>query len=315
VLTGPKCTGTVAATLEGFMSLSCGIALLHRVRLVLFVVVATLVGAVGEASASELLDRNAGSASLSVNSRGQALVSWRASGRTRRVIASGAINARPPRQGVPQVSFALRYGGKSILSGGCLRYDGPPLAWLVRACKAPDGSYWALQSWERTKPNYGGSRGTWDLRLSHWAGPLPQLEVWTDWAYRRYDHLYGRLTYVGQPVFGFRTSSQGNPLDAYGRNVYVDTYNSRYGSGWHRENGFLAQRPIGVFCYGLYPHGSRPAGKGTRYRATVIGPGVAPDVMWEGPAPGPFNMAHEAQANAHQRGLFAGVGPGGCRPR
>jgi hypothetical protein len=116
-------------------------------------------------------------------------------------------------------------------------------------------------------------------------------------------------------VFGFRTSSQGNPLDAYGRNIYVDTYNSRYGSGWHRENGFLAQRPIGVFCYGLYPHGSRPAGKGTRYPATAIGPGVAPDVMWEGPAPGPFNRAHEAQANAHQRGLFAGVGPGGCRPR
>ena len=87
-------------------------------------------------------------------------------------------------------------------------------------------------------------------------------------------------------MFGFRTTSQGNPLDAYGRNIYVDTYNSRYGSGWHRENGFLAQRPIGVFCYGFYPHGSRPAGKGTRYRATVIGPGVTPDVMWEGPAPG-----------------------------
>ncbi len=297
------------------MSPSSDMTLVNRARLVFLALAAALAGTVGEASASELLDRNASNASLSVNGSGQALVSWRASGVTRQVIASGAINARAPQQGVPQVSFNLRYGGKSILSGGCLQYDGPPLAWLVRACKAPDGSYWALQSWQRTKPNYGGSRGTWDLRLSHWSDPLPQLEVWTDWAYRRFDHLYGRYSYGGQPVFGFRTSSQGNPLDTYGRNIYVDTYNSRYGGGWHRENGFLAQRPTGVFCYGLYPHGSRPAGKGTRYRATVIGPGVAPDVMWEGPAPGPYNRAREAQANAHQRGLFAGVGPGGCRPR
>ena len=305
----------IAATLVGFMSLPGDITIRHRIRVALLALAAALAGTVGDASASELLDRNASHTSLTVNSSGQAFVSWRASGRTRQVIAWGAINARSPRQGVPQVSFSLLYGGKSILSGGCVRYDGPPLAWLIRACKAPDGSYWALQSWQRAKPNYGGRRGTWDLRLSHWSGPLPQLQVWTDWAYRRYDHLDGRLSYAGQPVFGFRTTSQGNPLDTYGRNIYVDTYNSRYGSSWHRENGFLAQRPIGIFCYGFYPHGSRPSGKGTRYRATVIGPGVTPDVMWEGPAPGPYNKARELQANAHQRALFAGVGSGGCRPR
>jgi hypothetical protein len=195
------------------MSLPCDVTFWHRARVALLVLATALVGTAGEATASELLDRNASYASLSVNGGGQALVSWRAEGRTRQVIASGAINARAPRQGVAQVSFSLRYGRKSMLSGGCLRYDGPPLAWLVRACKAPDGTYWALQSWQRTKPNYGGGRGTWDLRLSHWSGPLPQLEVWTDWAYGRYDHLYGRLTYAGGPVFGFRTSSQGNPLD------------------------------------------------------------------------------------------------------
>ena len=281
----------------------------------LLLIAAALAGTAGEASASELLDRNASSASLNVNGAGHAVVGWRADGRTRHVIASGAINARAPRRGVPQVSFRLRYGGASALGGGCARYDGPPLAWLVRACKAPDGSYWALQSWQRTKPNYGGGRGTWDLRLSHWSGPLPQLEVWTDWAYRRFDHLYGRYTYAGAPVFGFRTNSQGNPLDTYGRNIYVDTYNSSYGSGWHRENGFVAQQPTGVFCYGFYPHGSRPAGKGARYRATVIGPGVTPDVMWEGPAPGPFDRHLEAKANQHQRALFSARGPGGCRPR
>jgi hypothetical protein len=38
-----------------------------------------------------------------------------------------------------------------------------------------------------------------------------------------------------------------------------------------------------------------------RYRATVIGPGVTPDVMWEGPPPGAYAAAAEAEANAHQR--------------
>ncbi len=37
----------------------------------------------------------------------------------------------------------------------------------------------------------------------------------------------------------------------------------------------------------------------------MIGPGVVPDVMWQGPAPGAFDPAHDAQANAAQRTLFA----------
>ena len=51
-----------------------------------------------------------------------------------------------------------------------------------------------------------------------------------------------------------------------------------------------------------------------QYRATVIGPGVTPDVMWEGGAPGPFNRARERQANSHQRQVFAGRTGNGCKP-
>jgi hypothetical protein len=98
----------------------------------------------------------------------------------------------------------------------------------------------------------------------------------------------------------------GSPLDTYGRNIYVDTLDSLYGPGWRRENGFLTHRPNGRFCYGFYPHGSRPPGRGTHYRATVIGPGVTPDVTWDSAAPGPFNAAIERDANAEQRRLFAG---------
>ena len=37
---------------------------------------------------------------------------------------------------------------------------------------------------------------------SHWKGPLPVLTVHLDWAYRRYDHLFGSLTYLGGQLVG-----------------------------------------------------------------------------------------------------------------
>jgi hypothetical protein len=272
----------------------------------LLVAVAAATAGAAEAGASELIDRGAQHASLQVDGRGHALVTYAGRGGVRRVHAWGAINARPPTYGVPQASFRLHYGGKGFRGGTCLPYDGPPLAWLVRACKAPDGSYWALQSWQRIKPNFGGRSGPRELRLSHWNGPLAELSIQLDWSYRRFDHLYGTYTYTGKGVFGFRSTSSGSPLDRYGRNIYVDTLDSRYGAGWRRENSFLTHRPNGRFCYGFYPHGNRPHGRGTHYRATVIGPGVTPDVTWEGAAPGPFDEEVERAANAEQRQLFAG---------
>ncbi len=137
----------------------------------------------------------------------------------------------------------------------------------------------------------------WELRLSHWTGELPVLTISTDWAWHQWDHLYGTFTYAGHPVYGFKSTSSGNPLDSFGRNIYVDTYDSAYGTGWHRENSFLTHTNTGVFCYSFNPHGSNPAGRGTRYRATVEGPGVTPDVMWEGNAPGAYDQTLDLQAN------------------
>ena len=145
--------------------------------------------------------------------------------------------------------------------------------------------------------------------MSHWNGELPKLEIWTNWAYsRRFDHLFGRLTYLGQPAYGFLSSSMGAPADSFGRNIYVDTSTRPTAPGWKRENSFLSHRGTGVFCYGLYPHdpypgypavGRRPAGKGERYRATVVGPGVLPDVTWEGAAPGAYDEALDRQLAEH----------------
>ena len=116
-------------------------------------------------------------------------------------------------------------------------------------------------------------------------------------------HLFGTYTYGGVPEYGFQSTETGQPLDTYGRNLYVDTFDSAYGTGWKRENSFLTHRPKGSFCYGFYPHGDRPGGAGTKYRATVIGPGVAPDVMWEGSSPGAYDPAADAAANDQQHAL------------
>ena len=115
-------------------------------------------------------------------------------------------------------------------------------------------------------PNYGGDpnaqQASWELRLSHWTGELPVLTIDTDWAWHQWDHLYGTFTYAGQPVYGFKSTPGGNPLDTFGRNIYVDTFDSAYGDGWKRENSFLAHSGTGVFCYSFNPHGSHPTGKG-----------------------------------------------------
>jgi hypothetical protein len=251
---------------------------------------------------SAIIGRNVSRPTLSIDGHGQAHVSYSIGGRRKVLVASGAINARAPSAGRPQVQFRIRYGvgGKGV----CRPYDGPPLAWLVKACKAPDGSYWALQSWERLKPNYGGAAGATELHLSHWRGPLARLVIYQNWADRRYRHIFGRLTYRGRGVYGFRATGSGAPLDGYGRNVYVDTFDSAYGKGWHRENGFLTHHrghTLGDFCYGFFPHAGHPSGQGTKYRATVEGPGVTPDVLWAADDAGPFDPGVQSRMQALER--------------
>ena len=260
-----------------------------------------------EAGASELIARDATDVRIQADAQGRAVVSFRSDGQSKQLLAWGAVDARPPSQSVPQVAFRLQYGG-SVGRNVCGAYRGPPLAWKVAACTTPDGTHWAVQAWQRMLPNYGaaptGTRGALEFRLSHWSGPVAKIEIWTDWSYRRFHHLYGRLTYRAQGVYGFRSTRFGVPLDTYGRNVYVDTLGSAYGPGWQRENSFLTHATGGGFCYGFYAHGGRGVGNGTRYRATVIGPGVTPDVMWQGPPPTAYDPPADNRANEHQRSVL-----------
>ena len=182
----------------------------------------------------------------------------------------------------------------------CPAYQGPTLAWEVAVCQAPDGSYWAIQEWQRQLPDYGIAptppQAAMEVHISHWTGALPILTISEDWSYKKYNHLFGSFTYNGTGVYGFSSTPGGQPLDTFGRNLYVDTFDSGYGKGWTRENSFLTHKTGGTFCYGFYPHSSHPAGNGTMYRATIMGPGLTPDVMWQGDAPAAYNAATEATA-------------------
>jgi hypothetical protein len=314
---------------------SAGGRRLLRAGLALAALAVAAGGLPGVASASQLIARNTADERLSVSADGKALLTFRAQGRLQRVLAWGAVGARAPSQDRGQVAFRLDYAGgwgafrKPVwreVRDACGPYRGPALPWLVAACTARDGSHWALQRWQRHQANFGlppwkPGHGAFELRLSHWRGPVARLEVWLDWSYGgRWHHLFGRLTYRGQPVHGFATTPEGDPLDGYGRVLYLDTYDSAYGPGWRRENGFVARRPDGTFCYGFVPHRTntgklRPPGNGRRYRLAVSGPGVTPDVAWEGPGlpdfdPGnPDHVALEARMNELQRQLVRGARP------
>lgn len=277
----------------------------------------------GPAVASQLIDRDASGVRLAVNDKGEALLTYRAHGRLRRVLVWGAVDARHPTSGKPQVRFNKDYAGGwgkyhrnywITFGGACRSYDGPKLVYLVTACSAPDGSYWAVQSWQTPLPDLGMTpwlpvQRAWELHLSHWRGPTALLEAWSDWVYSgRYHELFGRLTYLGQPVYGFGTTRAGVPTDSYGRLIYLDTFNSRYGTGWKRENSFVSHTPTGIWCYGFfqfdptkgYPHPkgfpSTPRGPGTgeKYRLTVSGPGVTPDVSIVVPGTHDYNPSNPA---------------------
>ena len=259
-------------------------------------------------SASELLqDPNAKLVSLKVNARGEALLTYRrANGELRHTLVWGALNARAPSQDVPQVRFRWDYAGgwgkyrkgtywKSF-KDGCKPYDGPALTMVVAACKAPDGSYWTVQAWQRRLPLLGfdpwlPAQSNIELHVAHFAGELPKLELYSNWSYDgRWQSVFGRYTYLGQPIFGFGSTSKGVPKDKYGRNLYVDTFDSAYGPGWRREAGILTHRSTGTFCHSFVPQrpfagypsrDARPAAPGERYRITVGGPGVMPIVQAE----------------------------------
>ena len=182
------------------------------------------------------------------------------------------------------------------------------------ACKAPDGTYWALQRWQRLLPMRGiravparaGRVRAASLAL---VGPLPVLEVSPNWTYGgSWQGLFGRLTYLGQP--GLRVPHAVGAATAmpYARFFYVDTFNSAFGPGWKHDAGKVAHSRNGAFCYSFVPqwtpagypaHELRPPGKRQASSRHGDGPGRHPGAPVGGePASAATTRKQDAVFNA-----------------
>ena len=286
--------------------------------------VATIASAGGAARASTLLgDRNVSDASIIVDNHGLAVVSYTTdAGVQRHVLAWGAVNglAHQTSPSDVQAAFKLDYSGGwkthqsasfwKTVRNACTPYTGPALPFFVAGCDAPDGSFWALQSWQRNLPMRGFAPWTPDqraveLHLSHWSGPLPVLEIYQHWTYAHAQQgFFGRLTYNGEPVYGTRSTSS-TVSDTWARNIYIDTYDSDYGPGWKHDTAISTHPGNGGFCYTFVPQAppagypsTKPNGNGLGmvYRVSAMGPGVTPIVQWVGPRLGQFDQAVNDQA-------------------
>ena len=200
----------------------------------------------------------------------------------------------PAHRGAEQVEFKLDYcgGWKAYQRASGRRsptpapVPGPPLPWqLCRAAPHPTAPSGHCRP-GNDAPDYGV---TPTQKHASGAPPLP-LDRAARGAQRqarlglpeirpslRDTSVYDGIRCSRVPVDGERV-----PLDCLRSQPLPRHFDSAYGLGWKRENSFLTHGPNGSFCYGFYPHGARPAGHGERYRATIIGPGVTPDVMWQG---------------------------------
>jgi hypothetical protein len=236
--------------------------MIARRRMLVF---AALVLAIAPATAGASLKVSAWTSHehLSVAPDGSAQITWREAGRTRVAVIRG-----------DHVSYRSH-----IRKRGVGRHVAPEVAYGVDEVVLAGGTHYALQRVRRL--GQLGRLGAPELRFARWRGAQPALSLTGEWAYHgRFPRVCGTATYHGRPFFGDRHTLSGRPLDAFGRNVYIDVLTV---SGWFRIMGVLT-RPRG---FALLIRDS--AWRGSRYRALVPGPNIdgdlAPDVTASAPMP------------------------------
>lgn len=188
-------------------------------------------------------------ATLGVDSKGTAVVTW---------VQGGA----------KQVVTVPAKG--QLFHGGSLSHDvsrPAPKSLVANALVVrgtADGRLWALQAWPETPG------GPIDLHLARWKGAPTKLTLAYDGS-----KLTGTATFQGKPVTGTSPTLEGKQLRIY---VYIDcTGCSGAGAAWKRMIG-VPPKADGSFSVFV-----RPEWKGKRYRATLLGPNIgttfAPDAQ------------------------------------
>jgi hypothetical protein len=223
----------------------------RRVLLALGILTVLAIAPVAEGSIK--IAGNASSASVSVNARGEATVTYVQQGRVR----SAVVSSRG------QVRYNRRAAGRDVSFPTSAVTLPMPIA--IRQTRS--GTFFALQAWRRLRG------GPVELRFSRWRGAPTLLTLGTVCCRWRSEIVRGQATYHGRPIIGYRFSRAGVPLDEFGRNVYLD---SLRGGRWERMMGIVARRPAGRFRLWI-----RPYWRGEAYRGRIIGPNwghtLAPD--------------------------------------
>ena len=70
--------------------------------------------------------------------------------------------------------------------------------------------------------------------------------------------FFGRMTYLGEPVYGTRTASAA-VNDTWARNIYIDVFDSDFGPGWRHDTAISTHPGSGGFCF-TFVRQAPPAG-------------------------------------------------------
>jgi hypothetical protein len=210
------------------------------------------------ANASVMVALDAHGASLRVDAAGNAEVSWTQADGSHRTLTIDR-------------SGAMHYGSSGV--GADVSHPAGavevPFAVVVR--QTPDGSYYALQAWQRLDGH------PVELRFSRWQGDPTRLTLQAACCKWGGENIKGYATFHGKPIFGFHATPKGAPLDPYGRNVYLDTFRAGH---WERMMGILTHSPNGFYSLWI-----RPVWAGTQYRGAISGPNwgwtLGPDALAE----------------------------------
>jgi hypothetical protein len=244
----------------------------------LVLVAFALAAAPATAGASLKISSSTGSARLAVAPDGSAQITWREAGRTRTAVVRG-----------DHVGYRAKIGARR--AG---RHVAPDVAYGRDEVVLPDGTRYALQVVRRL--GQFGRLGAPELRFARWRGAQPQLSLTGEWAYHgRFPRICGTATYHGQAFFGGAHTLSGRPLDAFGRNVYIDVLRP---GGWFRIMGVLT-RPRG---FALLIR--ETAWRGSQYRALVPGPNVDGDLAPDVTATAPMPATGAANACPFETGLY-----------
>ena len=265
------------------------------------------------------------------------MVTYSVRGRVTHLLAWGAVNARPrpatlveDPAGRVQARLLRRLEAPASSIWKHLQERVPRLrrarARVVRrpACKASNGSYWALQSWQTALPDLGFA-------------PVAQASSGPGGCTSRTGRGCSRSstsTRTGSTAAASRRSSASTPTRAQGvrgfgttdvgradrqlrpaavtwtrttrptaRAGCARTRSSRTGRPGCSATASTARNP----CVGGYAHPRcdpepQASGRGpaSMYRITAAGPGVTPDVMWQGAWPPPVQSQQPVRRVARE---------------